>query len=62
MNQVRNSVWKEAGLKPANYCCRECLTLRLKRPLRSRDFTRCLLNYEAGLKPQPQRRGGARSL
>jgi hypothetical protein len=46
---VRDDVWEQAGLKPAQYCCRECLALRLRRSLRSDDFTRCLLNYEEGL-------------
>jgi hypothetical protein len=45
---VRDDVWEQAGLRPAQYCCRECLALRLKRSLRHDDFTRCLLNYEEG--------------
>jgi hypothetical protein len=46
---VRTSVWRHAGLKPDDHCCRACLALRLKRPLRPDDFTRCPLNYKQEL-------------
>jgi hypothetical protein len=36
---VRNDVWRQAGLGPADICCRQCLPLRLKRPLGPDDFT-----------------------
>jgi hypothetical protein len=36
---VRDDVWQQAGLLPTDNCCRECLPLRLKRPLRPDDFT-----------------------
>jgi hypothetical protein len=45
---VRKDVWRKAGLRPADYSCRECLARRLKRPLGKDDFTRCRVNYEAG--------------
>jgi hypothetical protein len=36
---VRDDIWLEAGLGPADNCCRECLPLRLERPLGVDDFT-----------------------
>src|SRR5215471_12280280 len=45
---VSAGVWRRAGLRRADYCCRECLALRLKRALRPHDFTRCLVNCELG--------------
>jgi hypothetical protein len=45
---VRAGVWRRAGLRQADYCCRECLALRLKRALRPHDFTKCPLNCELG--------------
>ena len=36
---VRDDVWEQAGWRPTDYCCRQCLPLRLKRRLRPDDFT-----------------------
>lgn len=36
---VRDDVWRQAGLGPADNCCRQCLPLRLRRPLGPDDFT-----------------------
>jgi hypothetical protein len=36
---VHDELWQQAGLGPADNCCRQCLPLGLKRPLRPDDFT-----------------------
>ena len=36
---VRDDVWQQAGLGPWDICCRQCLPIRLKRPLGPDDFT-----------------------
>jgi hypothetical protein len=48
---VSDGVWQQAGLRPTDNCCLQCLPLRLKRPLQPHDFSACWLNYEAGLAP-----------
>jgi hypothetical protein len=50
---VRKDIWAQAGLRPTDNCCRECLALRLNRPLRPDDFTSCWLNHDQGLAPRP---------
>jgi hypothetical protein len=42
---VRDEVWREAGLEQEDYCCRPCLSLRLKRGLRPGDFTDAPINW-----------------
>jgi hypothetical protein len=37
---VGDRVWKQAGLRPNQCCCRGCLALRLGRPLEPMDFLR----------------------
>jgi hypothetical protein len=51
---VWDHIWEQAGLKPLDYCCRECLSLRLKRPLGPSDWLPCLLNYKQGLIRHPR--------
>jgi hypothetical protein len=46
---VHDEAWEQAGLKWEEYCCRTCLALRLKRPLRRDDFKPCPLNCKQGL-------------
>jgi hypothetical protein len=35
---VRDAVWSQAGLRPKDFCCRQCLARRLNRPLQPDDF------------------------
>ena len=35
---VRDAVWAQAGLRPKDFCCRQCLARRLNRPLQPDDF------------------------
>jgi hypothetical protein len=37
---VNNRLWKVAGLRPDQCCCRKCLAVRLRRPLDPMDFIR----------------------
>ena len=51
---VWDHIWEQAGLQPPDDCCRECLALRLKRPLGPADWLPCLLNYEQRLIRHPR--------
>jgi hypothetical protein len=41
---VEDKIWFEAKLRKKQIACIDCLSEQLKRPLKGKDFTDCLLN------------------
>uniref|UniRef100_A0AB39CDN3 Uncharacterized protein n=1 Tax=Pseudomonas phage HRDY3 TaxID=3236930 RepID=A0AB39CDN3_9VIRU len=57
---VEDAVWLGAGLNKKQFCCEDCLSARLQRPLTINDYTKSIINlsllrgYEMGLRAKSQ--------
>jgi hypothetical protein len=41
---VQNELWESAGLDKKQFCCEDCLSIRVGRPLEIGDYTNAIIN------------------